>query len=59
MEQPRFLSRLFRWTERSTSVKETSTKVIVAKTVFIINYLAAKAKSRSLRNCKIHSATKQ
>ena len=33
----------FRW--NSTSVKEASTKVIVAKTVIIINHLAARAKS--------------
>ena len=37
--------------EYSTSVKEASTKVIVAKTVIIINHLAARAKSRSLWNC--------
>ena len=45
--------------EYSTSVKEASTKVIVAKTVIMINHLAAKAKSESLWNCNIHSATEQ
>ena len=42
-----------------TSVKEASTKVIVAKTVIIINHLAPRAKSGSLWNCKIHFATEQ
>ena len=45
--------------EYSTSVEEASTKVIVAKMVIIINHLAARAKSGSLWNCKIHSATEQ
>ena len=36
--------------EYSTSVKEASTKVIVAKMVIIINHLAARVKSRSLWN---------
>ena len=43
----------------SPSVKEASTKVIVAKTVIIINHSAARAKSGSLWNCKIHFATEQ
>ena len=34
--------------EYSTSVKETSTKVVVAKTVIIINHLTATEKSRLL-----------
>ena len=48
--------------ECCTSVKEGSTKVIVAKTVIIINHLAAgvmNRDSRSLWNCKIHFATEQ
>ena len=43
----------------SPSVKEASTKVIVAKTIIIINHSAARAKSGSLWNCKIHFATEQ
>ena len=41
-------------------MKEASTKAIVAKMVTIINHLAAtsaRAKSRSLWNCKIYFAT--
>ena len=45
--------------EYSPSVKEASTKVIVAKTVIIINHSAARAKSGSLWNCKIYFATEQ
>ena len=45
--------------EYSPSVKEASTKVIVAKTVIIINHSAARAKSGWLWNCKIHFATEQ
>ena len=42
-----------------TSVKEANPKVIVAKTVIIINHLAATTKSGSLWNCKIRFATEQ
>ena len=45
--------------EYSTSVKEASTKVIVAKTAILINRLAARVKSGSQWNCKIHFATEQ
>ena len=45
--------------EYSTSVKEASTKITVAKMAIIINHLAARAKSRSLWNCKIHFVTEQ
>ena len=36
--------------EYSTSVKEASTKITVAKMAIIINHLAARVKSRSLWN---------
>ena len=52
MEQPQF-----HLMEYSTSVKEASTIVTVAKTVIIINHLVARAKSGSLKNSKIHCAT--
>ena len=45
--------------EYSTSMKEASTKVIVAKMVIIINLLAARMKSGSLWNCKNHFVTEQ
>ena len=60
MDQPQFRSSCFFFPmEYSPSVKEASTKVIVAKTVIIINHSAARAKSGSLWNCKIHFATEQ
>ena len=40
-------------------MKEASTKVIVAKTVIIINHSAAMVKSGSLWNCKLFFATEQ
>ena len=43
--------------EHSTSVKEASMKVIVIKTVIIVNHLAARVKGRSLWDCNIHFAT--
>ena len=47
MVQPQFHSICFFPMEYNLSVKEASTKVIVAKTVIIINHLAAMAKSGS------------
>ena len=51
MVQPQFHSIFFPLMEYNPSVKEASTNVIVAKTVIIINHLAAMAKSGSLWNC--------